>query len=398
MIFSLEAARRLAYDVYSGFWKVGDSCFFDKGDCLRYATATQQMNVTYHFFDEVYQTLDWTAEPTESLNYLYTERAKQLRDKYEHIALSFSGGVDSTNILQTFLKNNIKLDEVVAWYPVKASEKLLINFNSKNKHAGNIIFEYQEAVVPVFKWLAKHHPEIKLTVLDYTDTPFDVVNKTQMHDVTIGGCVSHAMTTGQYLMTEHLRKYNKTCCQLLGVDKPRVVYSRNDNQWYTYFLDFNTLLGHWPQSTFNGNEPKTEYFYYSFDMPKITQKQCFEIKKAFQFVDKTPTNPHFEDLFSFAGKTKPGIVRVNPQHDIFKKIIYPDCNLETYQAGKASVYFYHEQTTWFLDAIKNDKRITDFYDGQIYEMIHGVHPDFMEYMFDGRPAKFKDMISKIIPF
>ena len=41
------------------------------------------------------------------------ERALQLKDELGEIILAFSGGSDSTLILNTFLKHNIPIDEVV---------------------------------------------------------------------------------------------------------------------------------------------------------------------------------------------------------------------------------------------------------------------------------------------
>jgi len=50
---------------------------------------------------------------SESLDFLYALRARQLREKYDYLVLYFSGGADSTNILKTFIDNNIFLDEIV---------------------------------------------------------------------------------------------------------------------------------------------------------------------------------------------------------------------------------------------------------------------------------------------
>lgn len=68
--------------------------------------------------DSRYDSIDWTIEPSESLEELKKQRAIQLRDKYDYIILYFSGGSDSITVLNSFLKNNIFLDEVVIYsYP-----------------------------------------------------------------------------------------------------------------------------------------------------------------------------------------------------------------------------------------------------------------------------------------
>jgi len=385
-------ATRIAYQLYSGFWSVDRrTCFFDKAEALRFATQIKSFNVAYHYFDEVYHTIDWKKEPTQSLSELYRERAQQIRDEYEYVALSFSGGADSTNVLKSFINNNIRLDEVVVWYPIKATEKFAGRFNPSDRSAGNIIHEYHHAALPMLRWLAAHHPEIKITTLDYTDTAFDIIGSGMMHKSTIGGCVSHAMTTGQYMMTEHLRKVNKRCCQLLAVDKPRIKYNKVARMYEAYFLDFNSLLGHWPADTFNRNEPKTEYFYYAYQLPQLLVKQCYEIKKAVQRIERKAD--FIEDY-----KFNRNIELINPHNDFVKKVIYGDnWDTSTFQAGKAVKYFYHEHTTWFFDLTKNDKRTTDFYNGQIEDMVDAIHPSFIDYE-NGKPIRFKNIITRPIAF
>lgn len=57
--------------------------------------------------------VDWSIEPKESMEELCYRRAQQLRDQYDYLILYYSGGADSKTILETFLKYNIPLDEVV---------------------------------------------------------------------------------------------------------------------------------------------------------------------------------------------------------------------------------------------------------------------------------------------
>lgn len=71
-------------------------------------------NCNFYFNDREFSKLDWYTEPTEDLDTLYTLRAKQLRDEYEYLVLCFSGGTDSTHVLETFYYNNIHIDEIVS--------------------------------------------------------------------------------------------------------------------------------------------------------------------------------------------------------------------------------------------------------------------------------------------
>jgi hypothetical protein len=57
--------------------------------------------------------IDWTVEPLETFKDLCKEYAQYIRDNYDYVILYYSGGSDSTTILNTFLDNNIKIDEIV---------------------------------------------------------------------------------------------------------------------------------------------------------------------------------------------------------------------------------------------------------------------------------------------
>ena len=69
-------------------------------------------NLRLWFHDELFSKINWTQEPIDTLENLYIARAKQLREQYDYLILQFSGGSDSSQVLQTFLRNNIFLDEI----------------------------------------------------------------------------------------------------------------------------------------------------------------------------------------------------------------------------------------------------------------------------------------------
>jgi len=57
--------------------------------------------------------IDWTKEPKKSLKELMRQHAQLIRDSYDYIILYFSGGSDSTTMVNAFLDNNIYVDEIV---------------------------------------------------------------------------------------------------------------------------------------------------------------------------------------------------------------------------------------------------------------------------------------------
>lgn len=79
-------------------------------------------HITFKLYDDVFDTLDWTKEPTEPYDLLLKERALQLRDEYDYIRLYYSSGSDSETCLQTFIKNNIPIDEIVVVHQGTAND------------------------------------------------------------------------------------------------------------------------------------------------------------------------------------------------------------------------------------------------------------------------------------
>ena len=101
------------------------------------------------YFGEGFDSIDWAKEPVESLKELRKQRAQQLRDTYSYLVLYYGGGSDSSTVLNSFLDNNIKLDEVVISRFIDIDMPLL---NGK---------------LPLYKLLLKNYSG-KITTLDFT--------------------------------------------------------------------------------------------------------------------------------------------------------------------------------------------------------------------------------------
>ena len=89
--------------------KTGEK-YYSKQDLLwnKYSLSDLEIN-----FGLGFDSIDWTKEPVESLKELRKQRAQQLRDTYSYLVLYYGGGSDSSTVLNSFLDNNIKLDEIV---------------------------------------------------------------------------------------------------------------------------------------------------------------------------------------------------------------------------------------------------------------------------------------------
>lgn len=94
------------------YYSEDQKTFLSKVEALEYRAKTGK-SIYFYYYDHVYSKLDWKVEPPESLDYYYKEQALRLREKYDYLILCYSGGFDSTNILETFYYNGIPLDKIV---------------------------------------------------------------------------------------------------------------------------------------------------------------------------------------------------------------------------------------------------------------------------------------------
>jgi diphthamide synthase (EF-2-diphthine--ammonia ligase) len=106
---------------------------------------------------------------------LYDLRARQLREKYDYLILSYSGGADSHNVLMSFIKQGIHLDEIVVNTMEKGNKKST-SINNKNVQATNAAAEHELQTVPRLKEAAALIPRTKITICDLTDYLFDYLD------------------------------------------------------------------------------------------------------------------------------------------------------------------------------------------------------------------------------
>lgn len=86
--------------------------FNSKIKAIEHQTKTNE-NVNFYYYDDIYAHVNWKLEPPLSLEEYYKEQALRIRNEYDYVILCFSGGLDSTHILETFYYNNIKLDKII---------------------------------------------------------------------------------------------------------------------------------------------------------------------------------------------------------------------------------------------------------------------------------------------
>lgn len=398
MISDKVIADRIASDINSGYWKVDNKFFFNKTECLLYASNIQNYNVTFHFFDEFYQALNFSNEPLLTLNELYSQRAFQLRNKYDYIILAYSGGADSSTVVDSFLENDIHLDEIVTSYPIAAIDKLKHTFDPLDRSPKNLMFEYTEAVKPKLDYIAKKYPKTKISILDHTETAIELINQNKLNLLPVSGFGAAPSLAGHHLIGKRVRelqdKYKKVCF-LIGVDKPRLGYNIESKNFGIYFDDVSTCWGHYKNDALSGFQPTTEYFFYTLDMPTIIIKQVNCILRKIKPIVEENLDFDIHDVNDLWFKNNNKLV-FNVHHNFFKKIIYPNWDINIFQAKKPTSFFYQESAYWFTNTSLTDNLTKEYHSGQVRESCFGIHENFIVKSKKGKLLKFVDMYTKPI--
>jgi hypothetical protein len=397
MITDKILAEKVALETNSGYWSVNNTYFLNKAECLRHATQIKDYNVQFHYFDSFYSSLTWNNEPKESLEELYKRRAQQLREKYDYIILAYSGGADSCNVLNSFLNNGIPIDDIVTSYPVRAIEKLKPFFNKKDRKASNLIFEFSEAAEPKLKEVARKHPNVKISILDHTETAIDLLSDSKLHIMPVAGIGASPSLAGHYLIAQKVREYSERggkAVLLTGVDKPRMGFNPANKKFGVWFDDITLVWGNHVNEAHSGYKPATEHFYYSLDMPEIWQKQCHIMRRTMEPIVNLDERPDFYNDIHYKSYRGNEVFYVHNM--FFKKILYKDWTEDIFQAEKPSGYFFQEHSDWFFKTNLTDQRTKDFHYGQVMEFVSGIDPRFIVYDDTGKPLKFTEMQTKVI--
>jgi hypothetical protein len=156
------------FEVFSknGYYTVGNKIFNFKFNALVESTRTGT-EVKWHFHEDIFSKMSWRSRDSVGLDQLYKIRAQQIRDKYDYVVLAFSGGADSHQILKTFIKHNIKLDELIVDWSIKHVDKILNVNNSTDP--SNFYSEWELCIKPTLEWVRINCPDIKISLLDSTE-------------------------------------------------------------------------------------------------------------------------------------------------------------------------------------------------------------------------------------
>jgi hypothetical protein len=329
------------------YYYCSDGAKFDsKIDAIEYSKKNN-LKLYFYYYDHVYEKLDWTKEPPQSLDYYYLKQAKKIRDTYDYVILCYSGGYDSTNILETFHFNNLKIDKIVT---VGAFDQDNFN-NSDENHNGEIYYN----VIPYVKELGL---ENILQKIDYSKlfgdiNNFSILNQNRNWIDLCGSWFSPHnwfwYDIEKYVVPNEYK--NKKVCIVFGKDKPTLFYSNegrvvrmlNGSLQLNGFFFRDTPVTSYASTSHKrnmyGNIQRID-FYWDPEFPEILLKQLHVLYKYYMIVKMNSYK--IED-----GAQKIGDMTVNSLvYNLRKKI--------NYKSPKSKTFYLSLRDNFLKDKTNND--------------------------------------------
>lgn len=337
-----DTTAPLEYFAKNGYYKIGKKVFNHKMLAMQEATRTR-LPITWHFNDEVYNQVKWSRRDNISLNELYRIRAQQLRNQYQYLVLCWSAGADSDTILNSFLDNNIKLDEIILLWPVSKTQGKYKPKLDNNPY--NMVSEWDFTIKPRIDYLKKHYPDLKITICDLlADTPAE-----EFADDTVMIIEKHNYFSIQKYRTldtvlrERVDQYQDVAT-IVGVApvEPFIL----DKHLAIQFND--AIANSTPRSdyTLQGWGRNIEFFYWSPALPELVKEQAHVV------LDHVNLFPESRKYLTNINMGKDRVLKYSNVEDremhrqLKKSLIYPNYN--QFQVIKSpSAYDRMESAAWF---------------------------------------------------
>ena len=327
--------KKLGYYVSNGIE------FESKLQALMYANFAKKP-VEWVFNNNVFDNYTWTDEPDLTIDQLYDIRSRQIREEYDYVILSFSGGSDSNNILESFLRQGLHIDEVVTNWALDASESFIVH-DKNQRSTWNNVAEFKLNTVDRLNYIRNKSPRTKITVLDTSRALVDsFIRANDESWVENKREVLNANGASNYNFV-HFKEVRKTfdrnfkIALVMGLDKPKLKIV--DNNLYLYFLDkianIISIQDH-IQEYPNAN---TIYYYWAPESCAILAKQAHIMRKFLQ------QNIQYQGAFSLEAASNFESRRVT--EELMKRIIYTNWNPEWFQAFKSTKDWDNELDYWF---------------------------------------------------
>lgn len=329
---------------FYGYYQYNNNRYVLREDALSDMILRHDLEgiMTFHFHDDIFENIDWTIDPPFSIDTLYKMRAQQIRDTYKYVILQLSGGVDSTQILETFINNNIFIDEIQTFHHYSATKNLNIDRDSPLFNEISVLYEYQYAVQPLLKWVKQVSPNTKISEIDVMDNvieQFGVGSKGEMmghtpitkNRINPPNLMFAIPRTVTYISFKHNidRIEKDNVCVIRGIEKPALKPIRISRDRRLLGFNFHDQTMGSTNLMASGIMDKAftlESFYWSPDAPLIP------IKQSHMILNELRSNEKFKLLFLYMKEAmtkhrlsllEKNTRRDSPLYQKLERLIYP---------------------------------------------------------------------------
>ena len=339
-----------------GYYKVNGFKTYSKVEAIELHRLTGH-HPHWYFNEEIFSSYDWTQEPPASLESLYYKRALQIRHNYDYVVLCYSGGADSSNIRETFVRNKIPFDEI-----------LTFNYHALDPRTNNYFHAEQFAVsYPKIEQLQNQGIKFQHRSFDLSHLAFEILTTDKLES-DIAYYQNHSYGASHYARQRiresdpNMRRIidsGKSVVFVWGLEKPKL--SIEQQRYCIRFQDMvDTCIS--TRSRVLGYEwEHDELFYWDPDCCDLMCKQAHTIM-------------HFLKQNSFALSSKSAINGVSHQGDnmqisydkildkgltlrqILDALIYPHWDPFTFSMGKShQPVISLRDEAWYKDKVLSQK-------------------------------------------
>jgi hypothetical protein len=361
---------------YFGTWTVTGKSFQNKRNALLYASNNGCPSVSYSWHDSVWKNFDTSRLGKQALSDLYRERAQQLRDTYDYLILSYSGGADSHNILMAFLDNNIKLDQIFAHQPFSFINSSYHTPNTTDKTSRNMVSEWDYCVKPTLDYVAKNHPDIKIELSDWMSNVNESYFAKEDTFLNAGGSNNGMGPMARNLdfskMGLDVLKKDKTIATIYGHDKPLLWLDNKLNRVSMIFTDVPLSLGTNAVGTY-------EPFYWSEKLPDLMFEMAYQVYLYFK------SNPHLQKYMWSAESNTTDNTVASVNHEISKSVCYPHTwDFRKFQSDKPNLSGLRQDRDFFIYEFNDYQRVKDVWKYHREGFYQGINK---KYIHDGGNLK-----------
>jgi hypothetical protein len=366
-----------------GYYVCNDKEFDSKIRALIYASSIKKP-ITWIFNDDQFNTYPWHEESPFTLDELYNRRAREIREQYDYVILCYSGGSDSNNVLESFLRQGLLIDEIVTNWALDVSE----SFNQLSvtqRSTWNHNSEFKLHTASRLDYIKQTSPKTKITVIDTSE----VLVKTFLDAddeswVLKKNAVLNATGSSQYnyIHFANIRKQfdkDKKIALVIGTDKPKLKIE--DNKLYMFFADKAVNMVSIREHILEYPNAHPVFFYWDPDCIEMLSKQGHTVLHWLK------ANPQYQWILK---STDYKITR-RMQEELLKTVVYSNWNTAWFQVFKSLNDWDSELDYWFTRGWKGTKEYEIWLAGIKY--LTNQIPEFLDKDKSGNVRGTKTMYS-----